>query len=136
MHTAAANSLLKRKATETSTDRTMSKQRRKLPTVGMMPQATSASVEKTLAASIDSKKTETPEPSAPATNRPRKYRPRASFDQRLQDLQAYKAQHGNCWVPYAYAPNPSLGEWVADMRGRQLKLKKDQRQALDQVGFQ
>ena len=42
--------------------------------------------------------------------RPRTYRKRKTFDDRLEALGAYKEQNGDCSVPYHYTLDPSLGE--------------------------
>ena len=34
-----------------------------------------------------------------------------SWNQRLEELKAYKNQHGDCLVPSRYPPNPELGEY-------------------------
>jgi hypothetical protein len=39
-----------------------------------------------------------------------------SWHQRLEELKAYKKEHGNCLVPSRYPPNPELGIWVGTQR--------------------
>lgn len=39
-----------------------------------------------------------------------------SWNQRLEELKAYKAQFGSCLVPSRYPPNPELGIWVGTQR--------------------
>jgi len=43
---------------------------------------------------------------------------------RMEDLKAYKAQHGHCLVPNRYPENPKLGTWVGKQR-KQYKLRQD-----------
>ena len=42
--------------------------------------------------------------------------PSASWNQRFQELCAYKEKHGDCLVPTIYPDNPALGRWVATQR--------------------
>eukprot|EP00339_Tiarina_fusa_P008798 CAMPEP_0117025770 /NCGR_PEP_ID=MMETSP0472-20121206/19007_1 /TAXON_ID=693140 ORGANISM="Tiarina fusus, Strain LIS" /NCGR_SAMPLE_ID=MMETSP0472 /ASSEMBLY_ACC=CAM_ASM_000603 /LENGTH=877 /DNA_ID=CAMNT_0004732585 /DNA_START=316 /DNA_END=2949 /DNA_ORIENTATION=- len=39
-----------------------------------------------------------------------------SWNQRLEDLKEFKAQHGHCLVPSRYPSNPELGIWVGTQR--------------------
>jgi hypothetical protein len=39
-----------------------------------------------------------------------------NWSQRLEELKAYKEEHGNCLVPSRYPPNPELGIWVGTQR--------------------
>jgi len=39
-----------------------------------------------------------------------------TWEQRLEELKTYKAQHGDCNVPTLSKSNPSLGHWVHDQR--------------------
>jgi hypothetical protein len=39
-----------------------------------------------------------------------------SWNQRLQGLKDFKAEHGHCLVPSRYEPNPELGIWVGTQR--------------------
>ena len=52
------------------------------------------------------------------------------FDEYLEHLKAYKAQYGDCDVPYEYvcADGYPLGEWTEDIR--QMKREQDQEAAL------
>lgn len=61
----------------------------------------------------------------------------------LDDLKAYKRDHGDCIVPRGYTKNPRLASWVAEQR-KQFKLMKDGKASsitperilmLDSVGF-
>ena len=36
-----------------------------------------------------------------------------AWEQRYEDLVAFKDEHGNCRVPSVYDPNPALAKWVA-----------------------
>jgi hypothetical protein len=42
----------------------------------------------------------------------------------LARLAAYKAVHGDCWVPAAWAEDPRLGRWVAAQRTHKKKLDR------------
>jgi hypothetical protein len=39
-----------------------------------------------------------------------------TFDERVQELKAYKEIHGDCNVPRSFHENPSLGQWCSQMR--------------------
>lgn len=43
-------------------------------------------------------------------------KPSVSWNQRFNELKAYKEEHGDCQVPVKYPPNPQLGMWVASQR--------------------
>jgi hypothetical protein len=74
-----------------------------------------------------------------------------SWNQRLQDLKAYKAAYGNCLVPSRYPPNPELGVWVGtqrtqyrlylkakqgfDLGGGYTAMTEDRIQLLEEIGF-
>ncbi|KAL9180743.1 hypothetical protein ACHAXT_011196 [Thalassiosira profunda] len=69
--------------------------------------------------------------------------PVTTWNQKYQELRAYKAAHGNCRVPQRYQPNPQLGTWVHTQR-RQWKLRQEgkrsgmtneKKAALDALGF-
>lgn len=76
---------------------------------------------------------------------PRRFR-RYQSDQwvdRFQELEEFRAKHGNCLVPHCYPENQQLAQWVKRQR-YQYKLKQmnrnstltDERQAaLEEVGF-
>jgi uncharacterized protein (DUF2237 family) len=40
----------------------------------------------------------------------------ACFDQRVQELKAYRDTNGHCRVPFLYEPNKALGNWVSTVR--------------------
>ena len=42
---------------------------------------------------------------------------------RINDLKAFKKEHGHCNVPHKYQPNPTLGYWVATIRRRKKQGK-------------
>jgi len=63
------------------------------------------------------------------------YSLRKSFDERLQELMAFKQEFGHCLVPNRYKPNHSLGEWVTGVRRGHVKITKEERKKLNQVGF-
>lgn len=39
-----------------------------------------------------------------------------TFEERIEELKAYKEIHGNCNVPRSFHENPSLGQWCSQMR--------------------
>ena len=49
----------------------------------------------------------------------------------------YKQQHGHCKVPYKFAQDKKLGQWVVNQRYRmrQLPANDPRRQMLDSIGF-
>ena len=59
------------------------------------------------------------------------------WEQRINDLKAFKKQHGHCNVPHKYPPNPALGKWVSQTRHRKKggKLDKGQVRCLNALGF-
>jgi len=69
--------------------------------------------------------------------------PVTTWNQKFQELKAYKATYGNCMVPQRYQANSQLGTWVHTQR-RQYKLMneskkssmtKEKADALDSIGF-
>ena len=38
------------------------------------------------------------------------------WEQRINELKAFKNAHGHCNVPMRYPPNPALGRWVTNTR--------------------
>jgi len=70
---------------------------------------------------------------------------RASWDQMLEKLHAYKLIHGDCRIPTKYPPDPPLGRWVDNQRqayrryneGRGATwLTPERIIALEEVGFE
>lgn len=68
----------------------------------------------------------------------------ASWEERVKELQAYKAIHGTCSVPTTYKENPRLATWVKCQR-RQYKLFREGKPAnisaeriddLEKLGFE
>lgn len=67
-----------------------------------------------------------------------------SWDQRLEDLRAFKEQHGHCFVPRVYPENQALAYWCERQRqdyrnitrGRPTKMSEERISKLEQVGFQ
>ena len=58
------------------------------------------------------------------------------FSERLQQLKAFKEEHGHCNVPWFYPANPSLGHYVCNtLRGKKSSLAPDEIQALESLGF-
>ena len=56
---------------------------------------------------------------------------------RLEQLEAYRAQHGDCRVPQIYAPDPGFGRWVGVQRlaRKDGRLSPEQVAQLDALGF-
>ena len=57
--------------------------------------------------------------------------------QRFDELSSYRAEHGNCRVPFGWSQNPQLANWVGVQR-RQFKfgdLSRKRIQMLESVGF-
>ena len=56
------------------------------------------------------------------------------WDERLDELAKYKAEHGDCSVPKSYGP---LGHWVKDQRAarKKDKLSKERIQKLENLGL-
>ena len=63
--------------------------------------------------------------------------PAASWEQRINDLKAFKQEHGHCNVPFEYPPNPALGGWVSDARQQKKrgKLDREKIRCLNALGF-
>lgn len=67
-----------------------------------------------------------------------------SWEERFQQLDEFKAQHGHCNVPQRYAANKSLGNWVSTQRtqyrlrqnGKTSNITADRVQKLEEVGFE
>lgn len=65
------------------------------------------------------------------------------WDDRLEELRAYKLKHGDCLVPNKYPPNPQLGTWVNKQRtqyklmldGKVTSMTKERVAALNEIGF-
>ena len=73
-------------------------------------------------------------PSKPKANKTT----RIPWDERLQQLEEYKAIHGNCRVPQKYKENPSLGHWVNTQRKRfkSGKLSDERIAQLEAIGLE
>jgi len=77
-------------------------------------------------------------------NKRKRPAPKKSFDDRFNDLMAFKAKYGHCDVP-RFGENASLGSWCAQMRVSykkkqhnqkpRNKLSNEQIQRLNDVGF-
>lgn len=50
-----------------------------------------------------------------------------TWNERLEELKAYKQQHGDCNVPLTYTEKPQLAKWVAAQRTQYAKYMKDVR---------
>jgi hypothetical protein len=67
----------------------------------------------------------------------------AYFDQRVQELKAYRETTGHCRVPFLYEPNKALGYWVSKVRtqytwrgqGKKTWLTDAHISELDGLGF-
>jgi len=63
------------------------------------------------------------------------------WNQKLKELKAYEAEHGDCLVPQNYSANPPLGSWVSKQRknykrlknGRQSSITKGQIEKLETI---
>ncbi len=69
-----------------------------------------------------------------------------TFDDYVRDLKAYKAKHGDCYVPDLYKDNRKLGRWVSKIRAIRagtkqsvnrpyLNLNEERITELDSIGF-
>lgn len=56
--------------------------------------------------------------------------PYVSWEDRLEQLQEYKAEHGDCNVPAKYSDNPKLGRWVSNQRTHYRLLKDGKRSTM------
>mmetsp|Transcript_38783 Transcript_38783/g.87405 ORF Transcript_38783/g.87405 Transcript_38783/m.87405 type:complete len:417 (-) Transcript_38783:22-1272(-) len=56
-----------------------------------------------------------------------------TFDERFEEILAYKAEHGDSNVPMSHT---TLGKFVANLRARKPKLSRDKVVRLDSIGFQ
>mmetsp|Transcript_2674 Transcript_2674/g.4167 ORF Transcript_2674/g.4167 Transcript_2674/m.4167 type:complete len:191 (+) Transcript_2674:206-778(+) len=67
----------------------------------------------------------------------------AAWDERYQELVAYKARFGDCKVPQGFKENPGLAIWVRTQRMQYRKLKEGNKnhmterriEALEKIGF-
>ena len=61
----------------------------------------------------------------------------AQFEERLHELEEFKAKYGHCRVPQVWKENRRLGQWVATMRNlkKANKLPHDRAKLLEGVGF-
>ena len=59
------------------------------------------------------------------------------WNARLEDLKAYKAEYGDCYVPENFKANPLLGRWVRTKRYQYKKglLAQERIQKLEKLGF-
>jgi predicted phosphatase len=59
-----------------------------------------------------------------------------TFEDRIQHLQAFEAEHSHLLVPQSYKTN-CLGKWVNNIRLRRTKgtVKPEEVSALDNIGF-
>lgn len=59
--------------------------------------------------------------------------PPRKWDERLDELSKYQAEHGHCNVPRSQG---SLGAWVKNQRSGKEKLPKERKKRLDDLGFE
>ena len=67
-----------------------------------------------------------------------------AWNDRYDELDVYKAEHGNCLVPQHYPDNKALGKWVGNQRtqyrlrreGKHSFLTEERIKKLDEVGFE
>ena len=67
----------------------------------------------------------------------KKRKTRKTWEQRFQELKAYKSEHGDCLVPRMYERDPSLGRWVEMQRSnyhRYMKEKQSGRETTTACG--
>ena len=58
-----------------------------------------------------------------------------TFEEQVDSLLAYKAEHDNCHVPQKYKDDTVLASWVQRLRDGRFKLSEEQRQELTAMGF-
>ena len=65
------------------------------------------------------------------------FKHKKSWEQKFQELEEYKKEHGNCNIPQRYPPNPSLRQWVANQRQffKKGQLLDDQERWLEGAEF-
>jgi hypothetical protein len=65
------------------------------------------------------------------------FSPTASWEQRFDELLAYRKQHGNCNVPQHWKENKQLGKWVNTQRTqlKRGKMDAERKAKLENVGF-
>ncbi len=65
------------------------------------------------------------------------FSPPASWEQRFDELLAYRQQHGNCNVPQHWKENKQLGKWVNTQRTqlKRGKMEVGRKTKLDSIGF-
>ena len=71
--------------------------------------------------------------------------PRATFDERFNELVEFKNKFGHCNVPCKYAENMSLASWCVRLRAAYIRVQKEKKpkmnlsaeriERLDQIGF-
>mmetsp|Transcript_23730 Transcript_23730/g.27442 ORF Transcript_23730/g.27442 Transcript_23730/m.27442 type:complete len:671 (+) Transcript_23730:238-2250(+) len=85
----------------------------------------------------------TPPPVAPVEKVRKRGWIKKTWEERLNELKAYKSAHGNCNVPTICKANPSLGHWVHDQRkqyrlyqnGKPTSMNPLRIAQLEEVGF-
>jgi len=60
---------------------------------------------------------------------------RGTFEEKVDSLLAYKAEHNNCHVPQTYKYDTVLANWVHRVRAGDIKLSEEQKQILTAMGF-
>jgi hypothetical protein len=61
----------------------------------------------------------------------------ATWEERINELKAFRKENGHCKVPFRYPLNTELGHWVAQIRKRQKRgeLDREQFRSLNALGF-
>jgi hypothetical protein len=66
-----------------------------------------------------------------------------SWNEKFEELKAYKKKHGNCHVPTKYKENTALGRWVSTQRsdykkfceGKKSNMNEEKMHKLERIGF-
>ena len=63
---------------------------------------------------------------------------KGTWEERFQEVLAFRAVHGHCRVPARWKENPQLGSWVVAQRTdrRKGELRPDYEARLDEIGFE
>ena len=57
------------------------------------------------------------------------------WEEMFLKLEEYRRQHGDCLVPFNYKHDPSLGDWVSNMRRRRANIHSQRKCRLESIGF-
>lgn len=58
-----------------------------------------------------------------------------TFNERMQQLQAFKDKFGHCAVPHRCPTEPSLGDWTKNVRSGKKAITQEERKELSAIGF-